>query len=94
MDPQLAQVLTAIASWQKQMSDGLQATDANLAVLMAASDRRQETFAREAKEGRQKHWDDPERFQLCRPFSGKQSEWDEWSERLLGTNQDARSPSL
>ena len=46
MDPRLAQVLTAIASWQKQMSDGLQATNANLAVPMAASDRRQETFLR------------------------------------------------
>ena len=36
-------------------------------------------------EARGRQWEDVERFKACVGFSGKITEWDEWSDRLLST---------
>ena len=45
--------------------------------ILAASDRK--------AEARSRQWEDAERFKACVGFAGKAAEWDEWSDRLLGT---------
>ena len=50
MDPVVAQLFAQMAEMQKKLADGLQATNQNLAALVANSERRQETILREARE--------------------------------------------
>ena len=60
---------------------------------MQASEHRQEVFFKESRDGRQRNWDDNERFRSCKSFSGKLAEWDEWCERFVGTIK-SRSPQV
>ena len=85
MDPLVAQLFAQIAETQRRFSDGLQATNHSLAALLAASDRRQETFLRETRDGRGRHWDDGDKFRNCKVYAGRSGDWEEWSELLMGT---------
>ena len=80
MDPIVAQLFAQITEMQRKLSDGLQTTNQSLAALVATSDRRQETFLREAREGRARHWDDGEKFRCCKVYAGRSVDWEEWSE--------------
>ena len=100
MEQNVVQLLTQLTVMQQQLAEGLHATNANLtatylnlASLMQASERRQEVMLKEARDGRQRSWDDSERFRNCKMFSGKLAEWDEWCERFVG-NIKARSPQV
>ena len=86
MDPAaVGQLLSQIVEMQKTLADGLQRTNANLAALVQNGEQRQETILREARDGRSKRWDDADRFRSCKVFSGRVGEWEEWSDRILGT---------
>ena len=51
----------------------------------ADSDLRYAALIAELHGARAKPWDDAEKFRGCRDFSGKASEWEEWSAKFLGT---------
>ena len=76
----LAQMTQQNASMQQAhaslAAELLQSRNDMLAML-TASDRKAEARGRQ--------WEDAERFKACVGFSGKASDWDEWSDRLLGT---------
>ena len=82
---QIVQMMSQMAAMHKQLSEGLQATNANLAQLVAASDRRAEVMMKESRDVRARHWDDGEKFRNCKTYSGRGVEWEEWSQRLMGT---------
>ena len=84
MEQALIQLLTQVA----QQTAGMQQAQASMAAELLQS--RQDMLAvltatdRKA-EARGRQWEDADRFKACVGFSGKTSEWDEWSDRLLAT---------
>ena len=58
---------------QKQLSEAMQMGRLETLEMLKSS-----------KEGRQRGWDEGDRYKNCRVYTGKSAEWDEWSERLLG----------
>ena len=75
-----------------QMAAEMQRANAHaIAMLQAAearqvaSDQRYEALIVELQGARAKPWDDAEKFRGCKDFSGKATEWEEWSAKFLGT---------
>ena len=86
MDPvAIGQLLSQLVEMQKRLAEGLQATNQNLAAIVANGDRRQETILKENRDGRARHWDDGEKFRNCKVYAGRSADWEEWNERLMGT---------
>ena len=81
MDPAVAALFGQLVEMQKALAEGLQRTNANLASLIQNGEQR----LREAMDGRSKRWDDADGFRSCKVFPGRVGEWEEWSDRLLGT---------
>ena len=81
----VAELLSQVVEMQKTLAEGLQRTNANLAALVQNGERRQEVILQAASDGRSKRWDGPDRFRSCKVFAGRAGEWEEWSDRLLGT---------
>ena len=77
MEQVLMQMLSQTQAAHQQLAVELIASRADMARMMKANERKMES--------RGKQWDDSDRFKNCVGFTGRVSEWDEWSERLLGT---------
>ena len=77
MEQALMQMLSQMQAAHQQLAVELLASRADMARMMEANERRSES--------RGKQWDDSDRFKNCVGFTGKVSERDEFSERLLGT---------
>ena len=50
-----------------------------------ATEKRYEQLMKEMQGPRMKSWDDGEKYRGCANFSGRAGEWEEWSEKILGT---------
>ena len=77
MEQALMQMLSHMQAAHQQLAAELIASRTDMARMMEANERKQEF--------RGKQWDDSERYKNCVGFSGKVADWDEWSDRLLGT---------
>ena len=77
MEQAILQMLSAMQASHQQLAGELIASRADLAKILEANDRKMDLRGRQ--------WDDSERFKNCTGFAGRTSEWDGWSERLLGT---------
>ena len=84
----MEQVLAQILNLMQQQQAATQASQTQLAqeLLASRNDMIAMLLASEKKmEARGKQWDDADRYKTSIGFSGKPSEWDKWSTRLLRT---------